>query len=72
MEAQQATAAAEARSVEEVQLTAPIVVALPATSVAEAHPAPTDAEARLEAAATAPQQEPAAAEARPEVVVVAQ
>jgi hypothetical protein len=41
----------------EVQLTTPVVVALPATSAAEAHPAPAAAEARLEAV----QQEPALA-----------
>jgi hypothetical protein len=53
-------------------LVAPVVVALPATSGAEAHPAPAAAETRLEAAPTVPQQEPAAAEVRSEVVVVAQ
>jgi hypothetical protein len=53
-----------------VQPTAPVVVALPATSTAEAHPAA--AEARLEVAVTAPQQEPAAAEARSEAAVVVQ
>jgi hypothetical protein len=72
MEVQQATAATEARSVEGVQLVAPVVVALPVTSVAEAHQAPAAAETRLEAAPTVPQQEPAAAEVRSEVVVVAQ
>jgi hypothetical protein len=65
-------AAAEARSIEEVQLTAPVVVALPATSAVEARPAPAAAEARLEAATTAPQQELEATEARSEAVVVAQ
>jgi hypothetical protein len=47
-------------------------VALPATSAAEACLATVAAEARLEVAATAPQQEPAAAEARSEAVVVVQ
>jgi hypothetical protein len=68
MEEQQATTATEARSVEGVQLTTPVVVALPATSVAEAHLAPAAAETWLEAVATMPQQEPAAAEVRSEVV----
>jgi hypothetical protein len=72
MEVQQATAATEARSVEGIQLTAPVVVALQATSVAEVHLTPAAAGTRLEAAATAPQQEPAAAEVRSEVVVEAQ
>jgi hypothetical protein len=71
-EAQQATTAAEVRPAEEVQLTAPVVVALLATSAVETRPAPVAVEVRLEAAATAPQQEPAAAEARSKVVVVAQ
>jgi hypothetical protein len=46
-------------------------VALPATSVAEVHPAPAAAGTRLEAAAATPQQEPVAAEVRSEVVVEA-
>jgi hypothetical protein len=41
-------------------------------SAMEARPAPVAAEARLEAAATAPQQEPVAVEARSEAVVVVQ
>jgi hypothetical protein len=49
-------------------MTAPVVVALPATSAAEAHPAPAAAEARLEAAVTAPQQESATTEALSEAV----
>jgi hypothetical protein len=53
--AQQATVEAEVRPAEGVQLTAPVVVALPATLVAKAHLAPAAAETRLGAAATAPQ-----------------
>jgi hypothetical protein len=71
MEAQQATAAAEARSVVEVQLMSPVVVVLPATSVAEVHPVPAATGTWLEAAVVAPQQEPEAAEVQSEVVVEA-
>jgi hypothetical protein len=60
MEAQQATAATEARSVEGVQLAAPVVVALPVTSVVEAHPALAAAEVRSGVVVVA-QQEPALA-----------
>jgi hypothetical protein len=69
---QQATAAVEARPVEGVQLTAPVIVALSATSVTEAHPAPAATETRLEATAATLQREPAAAKVRSEVVVEAQ
>jgi hypothetical protein len=72
VETQQVTAAVEARPVEGVQLMVPVIVALPATSVAEAHLAPAATEPRLEAAAATPQEEPAAAEAWSEVVVEAQ
>jgi hypothetical protein len=46
VEAQQATAAAEVQPAAEVQLTAPVVVALPATSTVETRPAPAAAETR--------------------------
>jgi hypothetical protein len=68
MEAQRETAAAEARPAVEVQLTAPVVVALPATSAVETRPAPAAAETLLEAAVTVPRQEPTTAEERLEVV----
>jgi hypothetical protein len=64
-------AVAEARPEAEVQLAVPAVVALPAASAVEGHPAPAAAETRLEAAGAAPQQEPEVTEARPEVVVEA-
>jgi hypothetical protein len=66
MEAQRATAVAE------VQLMAPVVVALPATSAVETRPAPAAAETRLEAAVAAQRKKPATAEARPEVIAVVQ
>jgi hypothetical protein len=68
MEAQRAMAAAEVRPAAEVQPTVPVVMALPATSAVESRPAPAAAEARLEAAVTAPRKAPATAEARPEAV----
>jgi hypothetical protein len=64
-------AAAEARTGAEVQLAAQTVVALPAVSAVEGHPAPAATETWLEAAAAAPQQEPVVSEAWPEVVVEA-
>jgi hypothetical protein len=60
VEAQQATAAAEAMPEAEVQPAAPVVVALPAASAVEGHPAPAAAETRLEAVVEA-RQEPALA-----------
>jgi hypothetical protein len=71
VEAQQVTAAAEARPEAEVQPAAPVVVALLAASAVESRSAPAAAETRLEAAAAALQQEPTATEARSEVVVEA-
>jgi hypothetical protein len=71
-EAQQVTVAAEAQPEAEVQPAAPVVVALPAASAVESRLAPVAAEARLVVAVTAPQQEPATAEVRPEAFVAVQ
>jgi hypothetical protein len=64
--------AAEVRPEAEVQPTAPVVVALPATSVVESCPSPAAAEARLEATVIAPWQEPATVEVRSEAVAAVQ
>jgi hypothetical protein len=60
VDAQQVTATAEARPVKGVQLAAPVVMALPTTSVAGAHLAPAAAEVRSEVVVEA-RQEPALA-----------
>jgi hypothetical protein len=62
VEVQQATTAAEMRPEAEAQPAVPVVVALPAAYAVDSHSAPAATEVRLEAAAAAPQQEPAATE----------